>query len=155
MGYAATLFDVYSKLTFLDAASSQMGYVAEVNFGEFLWVSSALTQARIFTEVPELARPTEATIGCTSRQITINDRKENIGRPFASCQAYVVDSAMNIVPRGTPGELVVEGPLVGVGYHKLPDATNRAFLEWPHPGCRCYRTGDLGTSYFIPVAFTL
>ncbi|KAJ3918621.1 hypothetical protein F5877DRAFT_78832 [Lentinula edodes] len=87
--------------------------------------------------------PTEATIGCTSRQITINDRKENIGRPFASCQAYVVDSAMNIVPRGTPGELVVEGPLVGVGYHKLPDATNRAFLEWPHPGCRCYRTGDL------------
>ncbi|KAJ3863422.1 acetyl-CoA synthetase-like protein, partial [Lentinula novae-zelandiae] len=87
--------------------------------------------------------PTEATIGCTSRQITINDRKENIGRPFASCQAYVVDSAMNIVPRGTPGELVVEGPLVGVGYHKLPDATNRAFLEWPRPGCRCYRTGDL------------
>ncbi|KAJ3856653.1 hypothetical protein EV368DRAFT_78489 [Lentinula lateritia] len=82
--------------------------------------------------------PTEATIGCTSRHITINDRKENIGRPFTSCQAYVVDSAMNIVPRGTPGELVVEGPLVGVGYHKLPDATNRVFLEWPRPGCRCY-----------------
>ncbi|GAW01410.1 peptide synthetase [Lentinula edodes] len=31
------LFDVYSKLTFIDVASSQMGYIAEINFGEFLW----------------------------------------------------------------------------------------------------------------------
>jgi len=76
----------------------------------------------------------------------MGDRKENIGRPFSSCQAYVVDAEMNIVPRGTPGELVVEGPLVGRGYHKLQDVTKKVFLEWPRPGCRCYRTGDLGVS---------
>ncbi|KAF5368041.1 hypothetical protein D9758_004463 [Tetrapyrgos nigripes] len=87
--------------------------------------------------------PTEATVGCTSRQVKLGDRKENIGKPFTSCQVYVVDSRMNVVPRGTPGELVVEGPLVGRGYNKLPEVTEKVFLEWPRPGCWCYRTGDL------------
>ncbi|KAG9127508.1 Non-ribosomal peptide synthetase [Ceratobasidium sp. 392] len=87
--------------------------------------------------------PTEATIGCTSRLIKQTDRKENIGHPFPSCRAYVVDASMNIVPRGNPGELVVEGPLVGRGYHNLPEATAKAFKEWPNEGCNAYRTGDL------------
>lgn len=89
-------------------------------------------------------RPTEATIGCTSRLIKQTDRKENIGHPFPSCRAYVVDASMNIVPRGNPGELVVEGPLVGRGYHKLPEATAKAFKKWPTPESNTYCTGDLG-----------
>ncbi|CAE6433958.1 unnamed protein product [Rhizoctonia solani] len=87
--------------------------------------------------------PTEATIGCTSRLIRQTDRKENIGHPFQSCRAYVVDTNMNIVPRGNPGELVVEGPLVGRGYHNLPEATAKAFKKWPSPESNAYRTGDL------------
>ncbi|KAG9082491.1 Non-ribosomal peptide synthetase, partial [Ceratobasidium sp. UAMH 11750] len=87
--------------------------------------------------------PTEATIGCTSRLVKQTDRKENIGHPFPSCRAYVVDMSMNVVPRGNPGELVVEGPLVGRGYHNLPDVTAKAFKEWPDQGCNAYRTGDL------------
>jgi acyl-CoA synthetase (AMP-forming)/AMP-acid ligase II len=51
---------------------------------------------------------------------------------------------MNIVPRGNPGELVVEGPLVGRGYHNLPDATAKAFKRWPTPESNTYCTGDLG-----------
>ncbi|QRV86118.1 condensation domain protein [Ceratobasidium sp. AG-Ba] len=90
-----------------------------------------------------LVSPTEATIGCTSRLIKQTDRKENIGHPFPSCRAYVVDSSMNIVPRGNPGELVVEGPLVGRGYHNLPEATAKAFKKWPNENCNAYRTGDL------------
>ena len=95
--------------------------------------------------------PTEATIGCTSRRVRANDRKENIGTPFPSCRAFVVrppynreDGGFEVVPRGAPGELVVEGPLVGLGYHRNPDATRKSFIEWPYPGCRAYRTGDLG-----------
>ncbi|CAE6419816.1 unnamed protein product [Rhizoctonia solani] len=87
--------------------------------------------------------PTEATIGCTSRLIRQTDRKENIGHPFPSCRAYVVDASMNIVPRGHLGELVVEGPLVGRGYHNLPDATAKAFKKWPTPDSNSYCTGDL------------
>ena len=72
------------------------------------------------------------------------DVKENIGRPFPACRAYVVDENMNVVPRSVPGELIIEGQMVGVGYHNRPEQQAKAFLEWPHPGCRAYRTGDLG-----------
>ncbi|KAF9077093.1 hypothetical protein BDP27DRAFT_1209530 [Rhodocollybia butyracea] len=87
--------------------------------------------------------PTEVTIGCTSRRVGSNDRKENIGRPFPSCSAYVVDPELNVVPMGCPGELIISGPLVARGYHNLPEATAKAFIEFPEPGCRAYRTGDL------------
>ncbi|KAK0234152.1 hypothetical protein IW262DRAFT_1334699 [Armillaria fumosa] len=87
--------------------------------------------------------PTEATIGCTSRQIGMNDRKENIGRAFPSCSAYVVDRDLNTVPLGCPGELVISGPLVARGYHNLPDVTSKVFIDYPSPGCKAYRTGDL------------
>lgn len=50
---------------------------------------------------------------------------------------------MNILLRGGVGELVVEGPLVGRGYHGKPDLTSKVFLEWPRTGCWAYRTGDL------------
>jgi len=85
--------------------------------------------------------------------------KSNIGQPLANVSAYVsviwyhtmysdqiaqvVDSEMNILCRGAVGELVVEGPLVGRGYHGRPDLTQKVFLEWPRVGCWAYRTGDL------------
>lgn len=54
------------------------------------------------------------------------------------------DADFDVVPRGVPGELLVEGPLVGIGYHNNPEATHKSFIEWPRKGCRAYRTGDLG-----------
>ncbi len=76
-----------------------------------------------------LCSPTETTIGCTSRRVGPNDRKENIGRPFPSCSAYVVDRDLNIVPMGCPGELVIGGPLVARGgcFHEAyrPDLSRR------------------------------
>ncbi|KAL1744045.1 hypothetical protein HDZ31DRAFT_64457 [Schizophyllum fasciatum] len=86
--------------------------------------------------------PTEATIGCTSRRVGPNDRKENIGKAFPSCGAYVLDKKLRTVPLGCPGELVVSGPLIARGYHRLPEATAKAFITLPD-GTRAYRTGDL------------
>jgi len=57
---------------------------------------------------------------------------------------------MNILPRGGMGELVVEGPLVGRGYHGRPDLTQKVFMEWPESGCWAYRTGDLVSEYSSP-----
>lgn len=59
----------------------------------------------------------------------------------------MVDTDLNILPRGGVGELVVEGPLVGRGYHGRPDLTKKVFLEWPTRGCWAYRTGDLVREY--------
>jgi len=54
---------------------------------------------------------------------------------------------MNILLKGGIGELVVEGPLVGRGYHGREDLTSKVFLEWPRKGCWSYRTGDLVRAY--------
>ncbi|KAL1693266.1 hypothetical protein GGG16DRAFT_123376 [Schizophyllum commune] len=83
--------------------------------------------------------PTEATIGCTSRRVGPNDRKENIGKAFPSCGAYVLDKKLRTVPLGCPGELVLSGPLIARGeLCHFPFA----FIHLPD-GTRAYRTGDL------------
>jgi len=87
--------------------------------------------------------PTEVTIGCCARFMDRNSPRENVGRAFANVSSYVVDDNLDILPRGAVGELVVAGPLVGRGYHGLPDLSAKSFMEWPRPGSWSYRTGDL------------
>ncbi|KAL0946575.1 hypothetical protein HGRIS_012777 [Hohenbuehelia grisea] len=87
--------------------------------------------------------PSEVTIGCCARFMDKTTPKSNIGRTFPNVSGYVVDGAYNILPRGAVGELVVEGPLVGRGYHGRPELTQKVFMEWPTAGCKAYRTGDL------------
>ncbi|RDX56754.1 peptide synthetase [Lentinus brumalis] len=89
--------------------------------------------------------PSEVTIGCAARMMDKDTPRANIGHTFANVAAYVVDENMNIVLRGAPGELVVEGPLVGRGYVGRPDLTQKVFLKFPDDGTDrwAYRTGDL------------
>ncbi|KAL7912426.1 hypothetical protein GGI35DRAFT_491032 [Trichoderma velutinum] len=69
---------------------------------------------------------------------------------------WVVDAENynQLIPIGHVGELLLEGPLVGLGYHNAPEKTAEAFIENPewlvkgfetNPGRqgRLYRTGDL------------
>ena len=42
----------------------------------------------------------EVTIGCAARFMYRNTRKENVGRVFDNCSAYVIDDKLNVVPRG-------------------------------------------------------
>jgi len=68
----------------------------------------------------------------------------SIGGPIAGARFFLVDSVGNPVPAGAPGELVVGGTPVGLGYPGLDEATARAFPADPSPGGgRLYRTGDL------------
>lgn len=87
-------------------------------------------------------RPSEVTIGCSGRMMSSNTRKENVGRIWDNCSAYVVDENLDILIRGGVGELLVGGRLVGRGYHNRPDLTEKAFINWD--GGKAYRTGDLG-----------
>ncbi|TYR63265.1 non-ribosomal peptide synthetase [Streptomyces parvus] len=81
-----------------------------------------------------------------------------IGRPIAGTEAWVLDAAMNPVPRGTTGELHLGGAGLARGYLGRPGLTARSFVPHPYaagPGERLYRTGDLvrhrpdGTLEFI------
>jgi len=60
------------------------------------------------------------------------------GRPVPCAQVRLVDDYDREVPVGTPGEIVVRGPLVFQGYFGQPDVTAYTFRNgWHH-------TGDVG-----------
>jgi len=68
------------------------------------------------------------------------------GRPMANQIALILDSNLELVPAGVPGELYLGGTGVGAGYHYRPTLTAERFIPhpWPnHSGERLYRTGDL------------
>ncbi len=68
----------------------------------------------------------------------VTDRPGAAGRPAPLCQLKLVDDYDREVPVGTPGEIVVRGPLVFQGYFAQPDVTAYTFRNgWHH-------TGDVG-----------
>jgi acyl-CoA synthetase (AMP-forming)/AMP-acid ligase II len=77
----------------------------------------------------------------TSGFVTIQrvaDRPGASGRPVPAAQVRVVDDYDREAPVGTPGEIVVRGPLVFQGYFGQPDVTAYTFRNgWHH-------TGDVG-----------
>ena len=66
-------------------------------------------------------------------------RPGSVGRLIPGGQAKVVDADGNEVPPGTTGELLLKGPMVFGGYHKLPDATREAKTTDGF-----FKSGDLG-----------
>jgi non-ribosomal peptide synthetase-like protein len=90
--------------------------------------------------------PTETTVTATIAPLNAGDHIV-IGQPLPNYNLAVVDDAMNIVPVGEAGELVITGPGVSSGYVKLPQLTQQKFVPKPAslaalPGDMVYRTGD-------------
>ena len=68
----------------------------------------------------------------------VADRPGASGKPVPTCRVKVVDDYDRDVPAGTPGEIVVRGPLVFQGYFAQPDVTAYTLRNgWHH-------TGDVG-----------
>jgi len=68
----------------------------------------------------------------------VKDKPGAAGRPVAAAQVKLVDDYDRDVPVGTPGEIVVRGPLVFQGYFAQPEVTAHTFRNgWHH-------TGDVG-----------
>jgi len=99
--------------------------------------------------------PTECTVVATSGQIKGHSNGSgstpadlpSIGRPIDNVSVYVVDEKLQLVPDGTPGEILIGGPGVGRGYLNAPALNAEKFLPDNFslfPGGRLYRTGDLG-----------
>ncbi len=89
--------------------------------------------------------PTETTIW--SAVSAVGEGKPIlIGRPIANTQFYVVDSHLQPVPVGVPGELLIGGEGLARGYLNRPELTAEKFIADPfstHVESRLYRTGDL------------
>lgn len=97
--------------------------------------------------------PSECTVGCTiNNTVTVST---GIGKGVGGV-TWIVDPEDHdrLMPVGEVGELIIEGPVVGIGYLDEPEKTAQVFVENPiwltaghstfagRPG-RLYKTGDL------------
>lgn len=93
--------------------------------------------------------PTELTITCTgyrwdntSSPAECEQGVVPIGEPFEGMEALIVDEQLREVPVGVPGELIMAGPQVALGYLNDPEKTAAAFVIPPGRDRVFYRTGD-------------
>src|SRR6185436_561331 len=94
---------------------------------------------------------TETTVHVTYRPIRIGyaARASVIGRAIPDLTAQVVDlwNGVEPAPPGVPGEILVGGAGLALGYLGRPELTAARFVPDPAsevPGARLYRSGDLG-----------
>jgi acyl-CoA synthetase (AMP-forming)/AMP-acid ligase II/acyl carrier protein len=93
--------------------------------------------------------PTECTVITTSAVVTAGNKQSkhpSIGRPITGAEVFILDSSLQPLPDGEPGEMFIAGAGVAAGYIGRPDLTDERFLTIPGfaGGSRLYRTGDIG-----------
>jgi amino acid adenylation domain-containing protein len=94
--------------------------------------------------------PTEGTTFTTCHRMATDatvDGAVPIGRPLPNSRVYIVDEYDDLVPPGVPGELLIGGDGVALGYHNQPELTAAAFVPdrfGPDPTRKLYRSGDRG-----------
>ncbi|MBK3557654.1 amino acid adenylation domain-containing protein [Streptomyces sp. MBT56] len=92
---------------------------------------------------------TETTVHVTAATVTRREAlagSRSVGRPLPGWSVRVLDAHGRPVPPGAPGEIVVGGAGVALGYLNRPALTAERFVPDPldPAGRRLYRSGDLG-----------
>src|SRR5450755_877460 len=90
--------------------------------------------------------PSEGTICATTSRIDSPADRVTIGRPLRNVTVRVLDSRLQPVAAGIPGELYIGGAGVARGYRNRPSLTAASFFVDPFSpgsGARLYKTGDL------------
>ncbi|HVB38537.1 MAG TPA: amino acid adenylation domain-containing protein, partial [Vicinamibacterales bacterium] len=127
-------------------AGSCQGVRRVICSGEALSPETAgLLVGTLPADLHNLYGPTEAAIDVTHWTCGASTSSETtvpIGRPIANTALYIVDEAMNPVPIGVAGELLIGGVPVARGYLGRPDLTAEKFVPNPFGSGRLYRTGD-------------
>jgi len=75
--------------------------------------------------------PTEATVCATMAECVDLDQKPSIGYPMANVQTYILDSHLQPVPIGVPGELHISSVGLARCYLNRPELTAEKFVPNP------------------------
>ncbi|MDF5728544.1 MAG: amino acid adenylation domain-containing protein [Rhizonema sp. PD38] len=75
--------------------------------------------------------PTEASVCATVAKCTPEDEKVTIGHPIANKTIYILDSDLQLVPIGVPGELHIGGVGLARGYLNARELTQEKFIPNP------------------------
>ena len=119
--------------------------------GEALLPERATRWAELLP-APELLNtygPTEATIIASTAAIAGPEATWRpgepvpIGEPRPGVTLRVADERLYAAPAGRPGELLIGGPALALGYRGDEALTAQRFVTLPDTGERAYRTGDL------------
>jgi amino acid adenylation domain-containing protein len=110
--------------------------------GEALPVALAHDLLDCGIELWNMYGPTETTIWSTVCRLRVG-KPVTIGRPIANTTLYILDSRLQPLPIGVPGELHIGGEGIARGYRNRPDLTAERFLPNPFGSGRIYKTGDL------------
>ncbi|WP_147373520.1 non-ribosomal peptide synthetase, partial [Gemmobacter lutimaris] len=89
---------------------------------------------------------TETTVHVTHLELSADPgRPADIGVALPDLQIRLLDTGLQPVPPGIPGEICVAGPGVTRGYLNRADLTADRFVPdpWGAPGSRMYRSGDV------------
>lgn len=95
-------------------------------------------------ELWNLYGPTEVTIWASAARVTSPD-SVGLGRPLEGTGLCLVDDSGDLVDApGRPGEILLYGDGLALGYLNRPDLTAQRFCTscTPDGPQRCYRTGD-------------
>ncbi|CAI2510144.1 Surfactin synthase subunit 1 [Serratia fonticola] len=114
--------------------------------GDSLPANLAESMVTLALRVIQVYGPTETTIWSTLCELTpAQECSSSIGLPILNTQVYILDSALQPVPVGQPGELYIAGDGLALGYLKRADLTSERFIANPFSsaGLRMYRTGDM------------
>src|SRR5690606_33938078 len=88
--------------------------------------------------------PTEAAVNAALHEVEgmpVDDSPLPLGRPTANCSLTAVAPDLSPLPEGVPGELLIGGVGVAIGYLNRPALDARVFVV-DSRGERRYRTGD-------------
>lgn len=91
-------------------------------------------------EVWNLYGPTETTVWSTVARVRAG-QPVTLGHPIANTRLAIVDAQDEVVALGVPGELLIGGDGVTLGYWQRPELNAERFVS--RDGSTFYRTGDL------------
>jgi amino acid adenylation domain-containing protein/non-ribosomal peptide synthase protein (TIGR01720 family) len=115
----------------------------EASSGNLLRRWSKENKSRVFNAYG----PTEATVCASIADCSNLVGEPSIGKSMPNVQMYLLDTNLEPVATGVPGQIYIGGIGLARGYCHRPDLTAAAFI--PHPfstvaGERLYYTGDMG-----------